>query len=106
MNFIGIDVSKKKLDCSLIRAERPDARLHKVVPNTPEGVATLLNWVKDKAKCDDIGAFASTGSAQVTQSSKPPAPTTKSLPKPYSTPRARSPWSIRPTPRVSPKVLA
>lgn len=57
MNFIGIDVSKKKLDCSLIRTERPDARLHKVVPNTPEGVATLLTWVKDKTKCDDISAF-------------------------------------------------
>lgn len=57
MNFIGIDVSKKKLDCSLIRGEKPDARLHKVVPNTPEGVATLLTWVKDKAKCDDISAF-------------------------------------------------
>lgn len=57
MNFIGIDVSKKKLDCSLIRAERPDALLRKAVPNTREGVATLLSWVKDKAKCDDIGAF-------------------------------------------------
>lgn len=57
MNFIGIDVSKKKLDCSLIRAERPDARLHKVVPNTSEGVATLLIWVKNKANCDDISAF-------------------------------------------------
>jgi transposase len=41
----------------LIRTERPESRLRKVVPNTPEGMTTLLTWVKDKAKCDDIGAF-------------------------------------------------
>ena len=51
MNFIGIDVSKQKLDCSLIRAERPDKLLHKVTANTPEGVAALLAWACGKAHC-------------------------------------------------------
>ena len=59
MNFIGIDVcfdcaqhkSKQKLDCSLIRAERPDKPLHKVTANTPKGVAALLAWACGKAHC-------------------------------------------------------
>lgn len=56
MNFIGIDVSKQKLDCSLIRSNLPNKPLHKTVPNTPEGVAVLLEWAQKKADCD-IGEF-------------------------------------------------
>lgn len=52
MNFIGIDVSKQKLDCSLLRPGAPDKPLHKVVENTPEGVAKLLEWATGKAECE------------------------------------------------------
>jgi transposase len=52
MNFIGIDVSKQKLDCSLIRSNLPDKPLHKTVPNTQEGVTALLDWAQKKAGCD------------------------------------------------------
>jgi transposase len=52
MNFIGIDVSKKKLDCSLLRSAHPDKPLHKVVENSQEGVAKLLEWVTGKAECE------------------------------------------------------
>jgi len=51
MFFIGIDVSKQKLDCALIRSNLPAKPLHKVVPNTPEGAAALLAWAGGKAKC-------------------------------------------------------
>lgn len=52
MNFIGIDVSKQKLDCELIRADIPDKPLQKVVGNTTEGATALLTWASNKARCD------------------------------------------------------
>ena len=52
MNFIGIDVSKQKLDCSLIRSNLPNKPLHKTVANTPEGVTSLLAWAANKAHCE------------------------------------------------------
>ena len=51
MHFIGIDVSKNKLDCSLLRANLPKKPLHKGVANTPEGVTALLIWATQKAHC-------------------------------------------------------
>ena len=51
MNPIGIDVSKQKLDACLISSHSPGKPLHKVVPNTPEGVSTLLTWAAAKACC-------------------------------------------------------
>lgn len=51
MNFIGIDVSKQKLDCALIRSDLPGKPLHKKVANTPEGIAALLTWAVKKADC-------------------------------------------------------
>jgi transposase len=43
MFFLGIDVSKAKLDCALLGVEA-DKRKTKVVPNSIAGVQTLLQW--------------------------------------------------------------
>ena len=51
MNPIGIDVSKQKLDTCLMGIHSPGKPLHKVVPNTPEGVSLLLTWATAKAQC-------------------------------------------------------
>ena len=48
MNFVGIDVSKQKLDCSLIRSHLPNKRLHKEVKNSPVGIAALSAWTDNK----------------------------------------------------------
>lgn len=41
--YLGIDVSKAKLDCAL---RLPNGKLRsKVIPNSPEGFATLLAWL-------------------------------------------------------------
>lgn len=52
MNFIGIDVSKQKLDCSLIRSNLTNKPLHKTIANTPEGITALLTWARHKAHCE------------------------------------------------------
>jgi transposase len=49
MNFIGIDVSKQKLDCVLLRNNLPDKPLHKVVANSAEGILELLAFANKKA---------------------------------------------------------
>lgn len=43
MFFLGIDVSKAKLDCALLGSEG-DKRKTKVVPNSVAGIQTLLQW--------------------------------------------------------------
>src|SRR3546814_20153549 len=43
MFFLGIDVSKAKLDCALLAAGG-DKRKTKVVPNTAAGIQTLMAW--------------------------------------------------------------
>ena len=57
MNFIGIDVSKHKLDCSLIRSNRLGKPLQKRVANTPDGITILLAWASSKADCDAAGFY-------------------------------------------------
>ncbi|MCP4698003.1 MAG: IS110 family transposase [Gammaproteobacteria bacterium] len=52
MNFLGIDVSKNKLDAVLLCAGAPDKELHRKVPNTPEGFKTLMKWACKKAGCE------------------------------------------------------
>ena len=52
MHFIGIDVSKHKLDCLLIRISCLDKPRHKVVSNTPEGIKMMLEWACKQADCD------------------------------------------------------
>lgn len=44
MFFIGIDVSKAKLDCSLLLDVASCKRRAKTVANTPAGVSDLLTW--------------------------------------------------------------
>lgn len=44
MFFIGIDVSKAKLDCSLLLDVASAKRRAKSVANTPSGVSELLTW--------------------------------------------------------------
>ncbi len=51
MNFLGIDVAKEKLDCSLLRSNLPNQVLHKTVANTPDGMTALLTWAMKKAHC-------------------------------------------------------
>src|SRR3546814_16640720 len=43
MFFLGIDVSKAKLNCALLSAEG-DKRKTKVVPNTAAGIQALVGW--------------------------------------------------------------
>lgn len=47
-NTLGVDVSKAKLDCALVRLAAPGKRLDKSVPNTAAGVRTLLLWLESK----------------------------------------------------------
>jgi len=45
MFILGCDVSKNKLDCTLFLDPAGDKRKSKTVPNTTDGVSTLLAWV-------------------------------------------------------------
>ncbi|MDD5411487.1 MAG: hypothetical protein PHF31_08755 [Methylobacter sp.] len=44
MFFIGIDVSKAKLDCSLLLIVASSKRRAKSVANSRTGIAYLLTW--------------------------------------------------------------
>ncbi len=48
-NTLGIDASKAKLDCALLRQSAPGKRLDKTVANTPAGIKALLAWLDSKA---------------------------------------------------------
>ena len=48
LNTLGIDVSKAKLDCALLRPSAPGKRLNKSVPNTAAGIKALLLWLESK----------------------------------------------------------
>jgi len=50
MFFLGIDVSKVKLDCSLLLDASGGKHRSKVVPNTTEGIRMLLAWVGKQVK--------------------------------------------------------
>ncbi len=47
-NTLGIDVSKARLDCALLRLAAPGKRLDKSVANTPAGIKALLAWLDSK----------------------------------------------------------
>ena len=51
MNIVGIDVSKKKLDCALLK-ERVNTPLNKQVANTATGFQSLVTWCCRKAECE------------------------------------------------------
>lgn len=46
MFYLGIDVSKAKLDCCLLAEAAPDKRKSKVVDNSAVGVVDLLRWLE------------------------------------------------------------
>jgi transposase len=55
MLYLGIDVSKAKLDCCLVKQDSPDKRKSKVLANSVAGVAELLRWLgKQGAQIDKI----------------------------------------------------
>jgi transposase len=45
MFYLGIDVSKAKLDCCLLKPDTPDKHRSKVVANGVAGVTDLLRWL-------------------------------------------------------------
>lgn len=45
MHYLGIDVAKAKLDCSLLVNQEQDKYKFKVVENSPIGFAKLLDWL-------------------------------------------------------------
>jgi transposase len=51
MVHLGIDVSKAKLDCTLLLDVQSHRGRSKSVPNTVEGVAALLQWVQRQSAC-------------------------------------------------------
>lgn len=56
MFFLGIDVSKAKLDC-LLRVDGTTTHKTRAVPNTAAGVQTLLDWcIKHGAQPEQIHA--------------------------------------------------
>jgi len=46
MFYLGIDVSKAKLDCCLLKEDAPDKRKSKVVANSAAGIEALLLWLQ------------------------------------------------------------
>ena len=48
MNYLGIDVSKAKLDCALLREAGTAKRLDKTFTNDTVGVKALLAWLDNK----------------------------------------------------------
>jgi transposase len=55
MKYLGVDVSKDKLDCCLLRDAGDTKRKTKVVANSPSGLATLLSFVeKDGIRPDEL----------------------------------------------------
>ncbi|MFZ2169555.1 MAG: IS110 family transposase [Methylococcaceae bacterium] len=57
MYFLGIDVSKNKLDCSLILDVSTNKRRAKSINNSPAGISELLTWcVKHQVAVQEIHA--------------------------------------------------
>lgn len=57
--YVGIDVSKAKLDVALLRGEKYH---DKVVPNTPAGLKTLLTWLARQGVAEGHVCMEATGS--------------------------------------------
>jgi len=54
MFYLGVDVSKAKLDCCLLNQDTPEKRKSKVVANSATGVGDLLCWLgKHGAQADN-----------------------------------------------------
>ena len=58
MKYLGIDVSKEKLDCCLLRDAADTKRKTKVVANSPAGLAMLVTFVeKEGVRPDELHAI-------------------------------------------------
>jgi transposase len=58
MFYLGIDVSKAKLNCCLLNQDAPEKRKSKVAANSVAGVADLLRWLgKQGAQLGDTHAL-------------------------------------------------
>lgn len=53
MKYLGIDVSKEKLDCCLLRDAAETKRKTKVVANSPTGLAILISFVEKEGVAPD-----------------------------------------------------
>lgn len=53
MKYLGMDVSKDKLDCCLLRDAADTKRKTKVVANSPAGLATFFNFVEKEGILPD-----------------------------------------------------
>ena len=53
MKYLGVDVSKDKLDCCLLRDAVETKRKTKVVANSPAGLATLISFVEKEGVLPD-----------------------------------------------------
>ncbi len=66
MNYLGIDVSKAKLDCALLREAGTAKRLDKTFTNDAAGIKALLAWLDSKLSSKhDADANAASGKARV-----------------------------------------
>lgn len=55
MKYLGVDVSKDKLDCCLLRDAGDTKRKTKVVANSPAGLSTLVSFVeKESIRPDEL----------------------------------------------------
>ena len=66
MNYLGIDVSKAKLDCALLREAGTAKRLDKTFTNDAAGIKALLAWLDSKLSSNhNADANAASGKARV-----------------------------------------
>ena len=66
MNYLGIDVSKAKLDCALLREAGTAKRLDKTFTNDAAGIKALLAWLDSKLSSKhNADANAASGKARV-----------------------------------------
>jgi hypothetical protein len=97
MNFIGVDVSKQKLDCALLIANPSGKLLHKVVPKVPKVFRNCWPGLRKRPPLHLLLCIWFL---------KPPARTMKSQRKLYSTRVVGCPWSTLPTLNTLPKASA
>lgn len=65
MNYLGIDVSKAKLDCALLREAGIGKRLDKTFTNDAAGVKALLAWLDSRLNNNNANADAACDKARV-----------------------------------------
>lgn len=64
MNYLGIDVSKARLDCALLREANAGKRRDKTFSNVAAGVKALLAWLDSKRSNNNNNADANAASGK------------------------------------------